>query len=139
MAENSETPSEPIDGPTRHKTISITLDNIEAIDKTVRQAVSQTKDVAVNAGDTIKDTIKKVKTARDSVVMVRVNKDALEKLDELVDSGLNSSRSEAAAFMIAQGIKVSGDLFGKIAEKTEIIRKAREELRTLLDEKELTA
>jgi Arc/MetJ-type ribon-helix-helix transcriptional regulator len=68
--------------------------------------------------------------------MVRVNKDILEKLDELVDSGVNSSRSEAAAFMIGEGMKFKTDLFEKIAEKTEIIRNAREELRKLLNEDE---
>jgi len=56
--------------------------------------------------------------------MVRVNKDILEKLDELVDSGVNSSRSEAAAFMIGEGMKFKTDLFEKIAEKTEIIQNA---------------
>ena len=78
-----------------------------------------------------------MKTARDSVVMVRVNKESLNKLDELVDSGLNASRSEAAAFMIAEGIMAKDDLFSKISEKTEMIRKTREELRKLLDEDDL--
>ena len=66
--------------------------------------------------------------------MVRVNKEILEKLDELVDSGVNSSRSEAAAFMIEEGMSAKSDLFEKIAEKTEVIRKAREDLRKLLEE-----
>ncbi|HAL48937.1 MAG TPA: hypothetical protein DCP37_14395, partial [Dehalococcoidia bacterium] len=56
---------------------------------------------------------------------------------ELVDSGINSSRSEAAAFMIAEGIKAKSDLFDKIAEKTELIRQTREQLRLLLDEDDI--
>ena len=121
----------------RHRIISICLDNMEDVDKVVRDAVNRSMDAAVTVGDTIKDTIQRVKTARDSVVMVRVNKESLNKLDELVDSGLNASRSEAAAFMIAEGIMAKDDLFSKISEKTEMIRKTREELRKLLDEDDL--
>ena len=121
----------------RRRIISICLDNMEDVDKAVRDAVGRSMDAAVSVGDTIKDTIQRVKTARDSVVMVRVNKESLDKLDELVDSGLNASRSEAAAFMIAEGITAKNNLFSKISEKTEMIRKTREELRKLLDENDL--
>ena len=121
----------------RHRTITIGLENMEDVDRVVRDAVTRSKDAATTVGDTIKETILKVKTARDSVVMVRVNKDSLNKLDVLVDSGLNASRSEAAAFMIAEGIQAKKDLFSKISEKTEMIRKTREDLRKLLDEDDL--
>jgi len=121
----------------RRRIITIGLENMEDVDKAVRDAVNRSMDAAATVGDTIKDTILRVKTARDSVVMVRVNKESLHKLDELVDSGLNSSRSEAAAFMIAEGIRAKDDLFSRISEKTEMIRKTREELRKLLDEDDL--
>ena len=116
------------------RVISINLDNFEDVDKAVRDAVGKGKNAAVNVSETIRDKIKSVRTRRDSVVMVRVNKDILEKLDELVDSGVNSSRSEAAAFMIGEGMRFKADLFEKIADKTEIIRNAREELRKLLED-----
>ena len=132
-------PEEEQDPKERKRVISINLDGLDDVDKAVRGAVNKGKDAAVNVGDTIRDKIKSVRTGRDSVVMVRVNKDILEKLDELVDSGVNSSRSEAAAFMIGEGMKFKTDLFEKIAEKTEIIRNAREELRKLLNEDEAEA
>ena len=138
MSKNSKMPNQTSDSTTKHKTISIKLDNLEDMDRSVRQAVNHTMDAALNVGDTIKDTIRKVKTARDSVVMVRVNKETLGRLDELVDSGLNGSRSEAAAFMIAEGVKSKKKLFLKISEQTEVIRKAREELRMLLDVDDVT-
>ena len=119
--------------------LHINLENFDDVDKAVRDAVNMGKDAAVNVSETIRDKIKSVRTGRDSVVMVRVNKDILEKLDELVDSGVNSSRSEAAAFMIGEGMKAKNDLFEKIAEKTEVIRNAREELRKLLNEDEADA
>jgi hypothetical protein len=129
-------PEEEQDRRERKRVISINLDGLDDVDKAVRGAVNKGKGAAVNVSGTIKDKIKSVRTSRDSVVMVRVDRDVLEKLDELVDSGVNSSRSEAAAYMIAEGMKSKTDLFDKIAEKTEIIRNAREELRKLLNEDE---
>ena len=129
-------PEEEQDRRERKRVISINLEGLDDVDKAVRDAVNKGKDAAVNVSETIRDKIKSVRTSRDSVVMVRVNRDVLEKLDELVDSGVNSSRSEAAAFMIGEGMKSKTDLFDKIAEKTKIIRNAREELRKLLNEDE---
>ncbi len=66
--------------------------------------------------------------------MVRVSKDALERLDELVECGLLSSRSTAAAFLISEGVRARTDLYEKIAEQTEVIREAREKLQKLLED-----
>ncbi|MDP7533724.1 MAG: hypothetical protein QGI88_08125 [SAR202 cluster bacterium] len=110
-------------------------DNLDG-DGAVRSAVTRGKDAASSVGETIRETIQAVRTARPSVVMVRINKESLARLDVLVDSGINSSRSEAAAFMIAEGIKAKSDLFNKIAEKTELIRNTRDQLRRLLGEDE---
>ena len=128
MSEHEQEPKE------RKRVISINLDGLDDVDKAVRDVVDRGRDAAVNVGETIREKINSVRASRDSVVMVRVNKEILEKLDELVDSGVNSSRSEAAAFMIEEGMSAKSDLFEKIAEKTEVIRKAREDLRKLLEE-----
>ncbi len=66
--------------------------------------------------------------------MVRVSKDALQKLDELVECGLLSSRSTAAAYLISEGVRARKDLYEKIAEQSEVIREAREKLQRLLDD-----
>ncbi|HJO83751.1 MAG TPA: hypothetical protein QF520_15290 [SAR202 cluster bacterium] len=42
------------------------------------------------------------------------------------------SRSEASAFLIAEGIKARDDLFSRIGEKIDTIRAARQELRDLM-------
>ena len=81
-----------------------------------------------NLGDAIKSAL----SLRENVVMVRVNTESLEKLDELVEAGIVNSRSEAAAFLIAEGIKSKQEFFSQISEKLEQIRKTREELRKLL-------
>ena len=121
-------------GRKRGRTITITLDDLEAVDKAVRDALGKGRDVATSVGDSIRESINTVRTTRDSVVMVRLSKDSLEKLDELVDSGVTNSRSEAAAFLIGEGVKARSDLFDKIAEQTRVIREAREKLRQLLED-----
>ena len=118
----------------RARTITITLDDLDDVDKAVRDAIGKGRDVATSVGDSIRESINTVRTTRDSVVMVRLSKDSLEKLDELVDSGVTNSRSEAAAFLIGEGVKARSDLFDKIAEQTRVIREAREKLRQLLED-----
>ena len=68
-------------------------------------------------------------SARDHVVMVRVNDESLQKLDALVQSGIFKSRSEAAAFLISEGIKTQGPLFERIEEKIREIARLRSELK----------
>lgn len=71
---------------------------------------------------------------RDNVVMVRVDEGDLNRIDELVDSGQFSSRSEATAFLISEGIKSKQQMFDKMAEKISQIQELRTELRTMIDE-----
>jgi hypothetical protein len=68
-------------------------------------------------------------STRDNVVMVRVNGDTLHKLDMLVDAEICKSRSEAAAYLINEGIKANAGLYSKIGEVTEQIAALREQLR----------
>ena len=118
----------------RTRRITISLDDLDDVDKAVRDAIGKGRDVASTVGDSIRDSIEAVRSTRDSVVMVRLSKDSLERLDELVDSGVTNSRSEAAAFPIGEGVKARSDLFDKIAEQTRVIREAREKLRQLLED-----
>ena len=87
------------------------------INKVVRVAVSRSTDAAETVGGTVKDGVKEavdgVRSARDSVVMIRVDKQSLTRLDDLVESGISGSRSEAAAFLISEGIKARQGLFDK--------------------------
>jgi hypothetical protein len=91
------------------------------------------------ASATFKDALKQVETfgqaltdalqARGNVVMVRVNDEALAHLDMLVDAEVTKSRSESAAFLIAEGIKANQGLFDKIGNITQQISELREQLR----------
>ncbi len=69
------------------------------------------------------------KGSRGHVVMVRLGDDNVARLDDLVESGLFGSRSEAAAFLIGAGIQAQHELFARIATQTSEIKKLRSSLR----------
>ena len=116
------------------RVITVVLDDLDDVGKVVRDTFDKSKGLASSVGESIGDTIKSVKATRDNVVMLRIDSESLGKIDELVDSGVTSSRSAAAAFLVEEGIKARSDLFDKIAEETEVIRQAKERIRCLLEE-----
>ena len=107
---------------------------VDEVNKTVRTAIVKGVDAAENIGENIRDTIQGMKGSRENVVMVRVDRASLERLDDLVEAGIMGSRSEAAAYLIAEGIRARQGLFDRIGEKIGEIRRAKEELRRLVDE-----
>ena len=108
------------------------LEGLGEVDHALRSTIGTGREVAASVASTVKDSLKTVRKTRDSVVMVRLNKESLQRIDELVDCQVTKSRSEAAALLINEGIKARADLFNEVAEQAEIIRQARERLRTLL-------
>ena len=65
---------------------------------------------------------------RGNVVMVRVNDEALARMDQLVEATLFGSRSECAAFLIGAGIASQKELFDRLGAHTDEIRKLKEQL-----------
>ena len=107
---------------------------VDEVNKTVRTAIVKGVDAAETIGENIRDTIQGMKGSRENVVMVRIDGPSLDRLDDLVEAGIMGSRSEAAAFLIAEGIKSRQGLFDRIGEKISEIRQAKEELRQLVEE-----
>ena len=111
---------------------------VDEVNKVVREAVGRGSDAVGALGENVKqtwqETVRGQRSARTSVVMVRVDSDSLQRLDELIEAGLCSSRSEAAHYLITEGAKAKQDTFDKISLKIEEIRKAKRELRELLGE-----
>lgn len=70
---------------------------------------------------------------RANVVMVRVNDDALQHMDMLVEAEITKSRSESAAFLINEGVKANSDLYEKISSVTDQIAALRVQLREMVD------
>lgn len=95
----------------------------------VKEVAQKTGDVIKGATESISKAIESALSARDHVVMVRVNDDTLKKLEALVQSGIFKSRSEAAAFLIVEGIKAQEALFHRIEDKITEIERLRNELR----------
>ena len=109
-------------------------DMVEEMNQTVRTTVEKGAAHAERLWENLKESIQRMRAGRDNVVMVRVDDNSKAKLDELLDAGLVNSRSEAAAFLIGEGIKSRSQLFDTISGKVEDIRKKKEELRRLLEE-----
>lgn len=98
----------------------------------LRELVEGTARIGKSVGETFKG-VAEVFTGREFVVMVRVNRDSLERIDQLVESGLFRSRSESAAFLIARGIEANQDLYEKIENKVTEINRLRDDLRKLVN------
>ena len=89
---------------------------------------------AESLGENLRETLQDTLSARRNVVMVRLNKESLARLDDLVEAGVVNSRSEAAAFLIGKGTEAAAGLFDRISDKIEQIRKTKEELREILND-----
>ena len=110
-------------------------------DKTVESSGSKVKITAnivakgiTTGAESMSTMIRKALSAREHVIMVRVNEDSLTSINQLKDAGLFRSRSEAAAYLIAEGIAAKDDLFKRIIDKIEKINILKNELRTLAGE-----
>lgn len=66
---------------------------------------------------------------RDQVVVARVDQEVMARLDQLVEAGIFQSRSEAAATLLRDAIRVRGRLFDSISEKVSEISVLKDGLR----------
>lgn len=93
---------------------------------------SQVRELAQKIPESISKAIESALSAREHVVMVRVNDESLTKLDHLVEAGIFKSRSESAAFLISEGVKTQSALFERISNKIEEINRLRSELKNIV-------
>ena len=87
----------------------------------IKSAWKQVENIGQALGDALQ--------GRGNVVMVRINDEALSYLDMLVEADVVKSRSEAAAWLINEGVNANQSLFQKIGEVTQQISALREKLR----------
>jgi len=106
----------------------------DEIASSVKEVAQKTGEVLNKATESIGKAIESALSARDHVVMVRVNDDALKSLDALIQSGIFKSRSEAAAFLISEGIKAQQPLFNKISERIREIERLQSELKGIIEQ-----
>lgn len=112
---------------------------IEGIEIVVDEAKAGVKEVINRSGieslgENLKETLQDALSGRKNVVMVRLNRESLSKIDDLVEAGVVNSRSESSAYLIEEGIRARTDLFDRISSKINQIRKAKLELKHLLDD-----
>ncbi|HXF41431.1 MAG TPA: hypothetical protein VN687_17075 [Blastocatellia bacterium] len=98
----------------------------------VKEVAQKTGEAINKATESIGKAIDSALSARDHVVMVRVNEDSLRSLDALVQTGIFKSRSEAAAFLISEGVKAQAALFERISERISEIERLRAELKGIV-------
>ncbi|MEK6300363.1 MAG: hypothetical protein AABO41_06545 [Acidobacteriota bacterium] len=128
--------------PNRDDIVVKTMPNDEAkqpsgfddIASSVKEVAQKTGEVLNRATESIGKAIESALSARDHVVMVRVNDESLKRLDALVQSGIFKSRSEAAAFLISEGIRAQEPLFERISERISEIERLQSELKSIVNE-----
>ncbi len=94
-----------------------------------------TKQVMTDIGDGIEKLASDIKQAfkgRNHTLMVRVDDDTLNRIDELVETEIFTSRSEAAAFLLYQGIEKQDSLFKKLRESSSKIKSLRESMKEIV-------
>jgi hypothetical protein len=99
--------------------------------KQLKELLDGTARLGHSIGETFKG-VADIFQGRDYVVMVRVNQNSIDKIDQLVSSGLFKSRSESAAFLIGRGIITTDQVFDKIKEKVSEIDRLKEELKKMM-------
>src|ERR671923_75074 len=72
-----------------------------------------------------------IKGPKDNVVTCRVDDVALNAIDALVEAGIRSTRSDAAAWLISSGIEANHDFFVQVYSTVAEIRRLREKAQAL--------
>jgi len=93
--------------------------------------LNKVKLAATAVAGSVSSVVKRALQSREHVLMVRINDEALNRINDLKDAGLFRSRSEAAAYLIAEGIERKEELFTRIQEKIRQIQEIKYELQAL--------
>ena len=128
-------PTETVDDLILHDDESDSSDRSKTA-STVRDLASRIPESLSAIGRDISRTIERAMSAKDEyVAAVKISPQAQEKLEQLVLAGVFSNRSEAAAFLIDEGIKTQTALFDRVEQKLAEIERLKAELRGLINEK----
>ncbi|MFN7926501.1 MAG: hypothetical protein U0Y68_00890 [Blastocatellia bacterium] len=96
---------------------------------TVDDVVNAIREFVTKAPDTINKAVERAMNVKDTTVILRLGESESDALDTLVSAGIYKSRTEAANFLIAEGIKAQAALFARIQSKMDEIERLRNELR----------
>jgi ATP-dependent Clp protease ATP-binding subunit ClpA len=93
------------------------------------------KEALVRQGARVEDLPAAPSTGpKSNVITCRLDDSTLNALDILVEAGVRSTRSDAAAWLIGAGIKAHGPLIARVTATVEEIRRLRDEARAIASE-----
>ena len=99
---------------------------------TIEDIAATLRDIFSRVPEGVSRAVERAINVRDTTVLVRLSDVSSDSLDTLVSAGVFKSRSEAASFLIDEGIKAQASLFQRIQDKLGEIERLQEELRTTI-------
>ena len=107
---------------------------VEDVSNTFRDILSKGVDSAETIGDDVRQFLQGISSGRGNAVLIRLDDATLARINIMVDAGVMDSRSDAAVFLIGEGIKARQPLFDRIDEKLQQIHAVKDELRHMAGE-----
>src|SRR5262245_43912044 len=98
--------------------------------ETIDEITSTLRDLFSRVPESVNTAVERALNVRDTTVLIRLSDESSDAIDTLVSAGIFKGRSEAAAFLIDEGIKAQAPLFQRIQDKLREIERLREELRS---------
>lgn len=101
----------------------------------IREITERIPEALNSIGRDINRTIERAIATKDEyVIAIKLSPESREPVSQLVSAGLFQSRSDAAAFLIDEGIKAQGELFERVKQKLAEIERLQAELRGLVQD-----
>jgi len=102
----------------------------EAVYEFINSAKQVATEVSSEIAQTAERLYEEAKSAkRQIVVSVRLDDESARRVDQLVEAGICSSRSEAVAMLTRSGIQSRQALFARIEAKIQEIQRIKDEIR----------
>jgi Arc/MetJ-type ribon-helix-helix transcriptional regulator len=96
---------------------------------TIEDIAASLRDLFSRVPEGVSRAVERAMNVKDTTVLLRLSESSSDSLDTLVSAGVFKSRSEAASFLIDEGIKAQSSLFQRIQDKLTEIERLRDELR----------
>ncbi|GIW06942.1 MAG: hypothetical protein KatS3mg060_1747 [Dehalococcoidia bacterium] len=96
-----------------------------------QRSINELGDLLQGIGRTIEEGISRIGT-RGNVITVRVDDKALEAIDALISAGVFKTRSEAAAYLIDEGIAAKAAVFDEVNATARRINELRDQMKDTL-------
>ncbi|MFN8532140.1 MAG: ribbon-helix-helix domain-containing protein [Dehalococcoidia bacterium] len=96
-----------------------------------QRSINELGDLLQGIGRTIEEGITRIGT-RGNVITVRIDDQAIEAIDALISAGVFKTRSEAAAYLIDEGIASKSNVFDEVNATARRINELRDQMKDSL-------